>query len=86
MIVNYSSLFYYLPYPSWKFLSTSLLTSLQIVLLSELMHTASKKGNNGVARPSYIDNCVKVKYPLCIFFTYVQAITQQNESRTHLCN
>ena len=30
----------------------------------EPMHTVSKKGNDGVVCPSYINNCLKVKYPL----------------------
>ena len=38
------------------------------------MHTASK----AVAYPSYINNCLKVKYPLCSFVSYTQAITHKN--------
>ena len=37
---------------------------------------------NGVMHPTVINNHLKVKCPLCIFFTYVQAVTLQNESRT----
>jgi len=54
---------------------TSLLTFLQILILSgEPMQTASK-GSNGVVHPSYINNRLKVKYPLRIIVSYAQPIT-----------
>ena len=40
-------------------------------------HTYHIKGNAPV-----INNFLEVKYPLHIFVTYVQAVTQQNEPRT----
>ena len=53
-----------------------ILVSYQIIILhGEPTHTTSK-GSNGVTRPSYINNRLKVKYPLCNFVSYAQAITQ----------
>ena len=40
------------------------------------MHTASK-GRNGVAHPSYSNNHLRVKYPLCFIISYVKPVTEQ---------
>jgi len=63
-----------------KFLQTSLLPCLQIIILYGEPTQTTSKGSNGVARPS--NNHLKVKYPLRISVSYVQATTQQNESKT----
>ena len=48
------------------------------------------KGSNSAARPSHINNHLRVKYPLHIFDSYVQPVTQHYEWRRtvqkHLCN
>ena len=57
---------------------------MQIIILSgEPTHTASK-GSNGATCPSYINNCLKVKYPLLIFVSYFQMNQELHEK--HLCN
>ena len=49
-------------------------------MTNELMHIISKE-RNFATHPSYINYCLKVKYPLYFVVTYVQPITQQYESR-----
>jgi len=34
--------------------------------------------HHGAAHPSYISNRMKVKYPLCIFVSYVQSVHSKN--------
>jgi len=52
-----------------------------IILPGKSMHS-TLKGSDGAVHPSYSNNCLKVKYPLHIFDSYVQPITQQCESIT----
>ena len=65
------------------FLYTILLTFLQITLIGEPMHSASKESNIAT-HPSYINYYLKVKYLLHFFISYVQPVTQQYKSRTVL--
>ena len=50
-------------------------------MTGEPMHTASKE-RNGAARLSYINYCLKMKYPLRFVVSYVRPVTQHYESRT----
>ena len=52
------------------------------VLLSGEPTNATSKDNNGVMRPSYINTCLKVKYPLR---TLLHSKTNQKLYEKHLC-
>ena len=96
MIVYYSSLFQYFllicyrPNSSWKFLIflyTSLFTFFPNINIIWWTHTFHIKSYSA-ACPSYINSCLKVKYPLHISDSYAQPVTQQYESKSvwkYLC-
>ena len=87
-LVSVLLMIYYRLYSRWKFLIfllTSFLAFLQIIILSgeytPLTHAYHIKGNNATC-PSFINNCVKVKYPLRIFVTMFKPLCSKMSQKS----
>jgi len=53
-------------------------------LTTVVIKVATMKSMNGATRPCYVNQCLKVKYPLCFCARYVQFFTRRGHREENL--